>query len=124
MGSPPVMAKNSFIIILLYKGNLKKKKRKSSLIFFALKSIHKLVTGIHLHSSGPKASFDTHIAILYMTLVGWLMDRIWHLWQSTFVMSRYGNMGVKRCFRTSGMQTNAINQVLKNANIQNKFSKY
>ena len=46
-------------------------------------------------------------------------------------MSRYGNMGVKRCVITSGMQTNAIKQRMngfnglksKNTDFQ-KFSLY
>ena len=32
--------------------------------------------------------------------------------QRTFVMSRYGNMGVKRSVRTLGMQTNGIKQIM------------
>ena len=31
-------------------------------------------------------------------------------------MSRYGNMGVKRCVRTSEMQTNAIKQLMNRLN--------
>ena len=37
---------------------------------------------------------------------------IWRICHLTYVIYRYGNMGVKRCVRTSGMQTNAIKQVL------------
>ena len=42
--------------------------------------------------------------------------RIWHACHPTYVKYKYGNMGVKRCIRTSGMQTNAIKQLL------NRFS--
>ena len=36
----------------------------SVLAFSAIKSIKRLMTGIVLHSWGPDASFDTHIAII------------------------------------------------------------
>ena len=58
---------------------------------------------------------------LYLTCVRWHMRQIWHfwhfwhkwrIWHLPFVMVRYGNMGVKRSVRTSGMQTNAIKHLL------------
>ena len=58
---------------------------------------------------------------LYMTCVGWHLCQIWHFWHKwhkwriqhpIFVMSRWGNMGVKRCVRTTRMQTNALKQLL------------
>ena len=37
---------------------------KSSILrFWVVKPIHKLLNGICLHSLGPNASFDTHIAM-------------------------------------------------------------
>ena len=58
---------------------------------------------------------------LYLTCVRWHMRQIWHFWHfwhkwhicyPTFVMSRYSNMGVKSCVRTSGIQTKAIKQIM------------
>ena len=97
----------------------------SILKFWAVKLFGKLFNGIGLHSWGPDASFDTHIAIYHMIHVGWHRRQIWHfwhfcqkwrIWYPTFAMSRYGNMGVKWRVRTSGMQTNAIKQ------LSNKFN--
>ena len=57
--------------------------------------------------------------------VRWHMRQIWHfwhlwhkwrIWRATFVMVIYGNMGVKRFVRTSGMQTNTIKQLLNRFN--------
>ena len=50
---------------------------------------------------------------LYMTYVIWHMRQIWHfwhkwrIWHPTFIMSGFGSMGVKRCDRITGIQTNA-----------------
>ena len=56
-----------FFALTLYKGNSKKIQRKilkvSILKFWAVKPIQKWFYGIGLHSWGPDASFDTHIAI-------------------------------------------------------------
>ena len=55
---------------------------------------------------------------LYLTCVAWHISQIWHfwhkwrIWHPPFEMVRYGNMGVKRSVRTSGMQTNAIKHLL------------
>ena len=63
---------------------------------------------------------------LYLTCVEWHISQIWHFWHFwhkwhirhlTFVMSRYGNMGVKRCVRTSGLKTNAIKQFFNKFNV-------
>ena len=100
----------------------------SILKFWAVKLFGKLFNGIGLHSWGPDASFDTHIAIYHMIHVGWHRRQIWHfwhfcqkwrIWYPTFAMSRYGNMGVKRCVRASGMQTNAIKQLSNKFNASN-----
>ena len=57
---------------------------------------------------------------LYMTCVRWRVPHIghfWHFWHKwhiqhwTFVISRYGNMGVKSCARISGIQTNPFQQL-------------
>ena len=42
---------------------------------------------------------------------------IWRICHLTYVIYRYGNMGVKRCVRTSGMQTNAIKQLVNRFNV-------
>ena len=42
---------------------------------------------------------------------------IWHICHLTHVIYRYGNMGVKRCVRTSRMQTNAIKQLGNRFNV-------
>ena len=46
----------------------------------------------------------------------------WGIWHLTFVWSRYGNMGVKSCIRTSGIQTKAIKQLFSRF-IGQKFEK-
>ena len=52
------------------------------------------------------------LSYLYKVCVWWHMHQIWHFWQfwhkwriwhPTFEIYRYGNMGVKRCVRISGM---------------------
>ena len=62
---------------------------------------------------------------LYLTCVRWHMRQIWHfwhfwhkwhIWYLTFVMSSYGNMGVKRGVLTSGTQTNALKQLVHRFN--------
>ena len=35
----------------------------------------------------------------------------------THIVSIYGNIGVKRCVRTSGMQTNAIKKLVNSFNV-------
>ena len=72
----------------------------SILTFWAVKLIQKLFTGIGLHSEDPDASFDAHIAIS--------INDMYHI--------IYGNMGVKRCVRTSGIKINVINQLSKKFN--------
>ena len=58
---------------------------------------------------------------LYLTCVRWHMRQIWYfwhfwhkwrIWHPAFIMVIYGNMGVKRSVRTSGMQTNDIKHIL------------
>ena len=58
---------------------------------------------------------------LYVTCGWWHICQIWHFlhfwhkwhkWYPKYVMSWYGNMGVKRSVLTSGMQTNALKQLV------------
>ena len=60
-------SKLHFFALTLYKENLKKIQGKilkvSILTFWAVKLNQKLFSGIGLHSWGPDASFDTHIAL-------------------------------------------------------------
>ena len=77
---------------------------------------------IGLHSWDPDGSFDTHIAIsnhykCRMPNASFMskmpkMPYIWRICHLTHVKYRYGNMGVKRSVRTSGMKTNAIKHIL------------
>ena len=47
---------------------------------------------------------------------------IWRICLATHIKYIYGNMGVKRCVRTTGMQTNAVKQLLNMFN-RLKFQK-
>ena len=58
---------------------------------------------------------------LDITNVGWQMRHlcqkcqkchIWRICLATHIKYIYGNMGVKRCVRTTGMQTNVVKQLL------------
>ena len=58
---------------------------------------------------------------IYLICVARHMRQIWHfwhfwhkwrIWHATFVLVIYGNMGVKRSVRASGMQINAVKQLL------------
>ena len=113
----------------LYKGNFKKIQRKimksSILRFWAVKPIHKLLNGICLHSLGPNASFETHIAIsrhdkCRMPSASFMSKcqkgHFWHINHPTNFIHRHGNMGVKRFVRTFGMKTNAIKQLVNGFN--------
>ena len=53
----------SYIIQRKFQNIQRKILKVSILKFLALKNIQKLFNGIGLHSCGPDASFDTHIAI-------------------------------------------------------------
>ena len=82
---------------------------------------------IGLHSWGPDASFDTHIAISIFDMCR-MADASnfwhkWHIWPPTIVMAMYGNMGVKRSVKTSVMKTNVIKHFLDMFN-SFKMSKY
>ena len=78
-----------------------------------------------LHSWVSDASFDTHIAIsrhckCWVPNAPFLakMPKMPYLtpMPSDMYHMIYGNMGVKRCVRTSGMKTNAIKQLSKKFN--------
>ena len=96
----------------------------SILTFQAAKHIQKMFYGIGLHSWDPDGSFDILTPILPYLIItngGCQMRHlcpkcqkchIWRICHPTHVKYRYGNMGVKRCIRTSGMQTNVIKQLL------------
>ena len=94
----------------------------SILKFAAIKLIKKLFNGISLHSWGPDASFDTHIAIsrhckCRVPNVSFMskMPKMPYLtpMPSNMCHILYGNMGAKRYVGTSGRKISAIKQVLK-----------
>ena len=108
-----------------YKGSFKKYKGKMwKLVFYHFEPLNLFKTCLMTLVCIPEVLTHLLTPILpyvYITNVGWHMRQIWHfwhfwhkwrIWHLTFVMYRYGNMGVKRCVRTSGMQSNAIKQVL------------
>ena len=95
--------------------------------FQDVKPIHKLFNGISLHSWGPNASFDTRIGMsshekCWMPNASFMskkpkMPYLTHICHLTHVKYKYGNMGVKRCVRTSRMQTNAIKLLVNRFNV-------
>ena len=108
-----------------YKGNLKKNKGKMwKLVFYNFEPLNLFKTCLMALVCIPEVLTHLLTPILpyvYITNVEWHMHQIWHFWHFwhkwhirhlTFVMSRYGNMGVKRCVRTSRMQIIAIKQLL------------
>ena len=113
------------ITLTLYKGNFKKYKgkfQKSVFWHFELLNLFKIcllvlvcIPEVLMHLLTPILPY------LDITNVGCQMRHlcqkcqkchIWHICHVTHVKYRYGNMGVKRCIRTSGMQTNVIKQLL------------
>ena len=109
----------------LYKGNFKKYKGKfwkSVFWHFELLNLFKIcllalvcIPEVLMHLLTPILPY------LGITNVGCQMrhfcqkcqkDHIWHICHPTHVKYRYGNMGVKRSVRTSGMKTNAIQDIL------------
>ena len=119
------------ISIQLYKGNYKKYKGKSlTSVFWHFKRLNllkKALTALVYISEVMTHHLTPTLSYLYITNIEWQMGQIWHFWHfwhqwhiqhSTSVMSLYGNMGLQRCVRTSGMQTNDINQ---HANWFNSF---
>ena len=65
------------------------------------------------------------LTYLYMKCLRWHMRQIWHfchfwhkwrIWHPLFLMPKYGNIGVKRSVRASGMLTNAVKQLLNRFN--------
>ena len=111
--------------LTLYKGNSKKYKGKfSKSVFCNFKLLNPFTSGLMVLICILEVLADLLTPILpYLDIadVKWHLRQIWHFWHFwhkwhirhlTFVMSRYGNMGVKRCVWTSGMQTNAIKQLI------------
>ena len=111
------------IIIILYKGYLEKYKGKFlKLLFWNFKTLNlfKSCSNALVYIPEVMAHLLTPILpYLYNSYGIWQIGQIWHFWHFWHkwhirhlinVMSTYGNMGVQRCVRTSGMQTNDINQ--------------
>ena len=111
------------IIIILYKGNFEKYKGKFlKLLFWNFKTLNlfKSCSNALVYIPEVMAHLLTPILpYLYNSYGKWQIGQIWHFWHFWHkwhirhlinVMSTYGNMGVQRCVRTSGMQTNDINQ--------------
>ena len=119
------------IIIILYKGKFEKYKGKFlKLLFWNFKTLNlfKSCSNALVYIPEVMAHLLTPILpYLYNSYGKWQIGQIchfchfWHKWHIRHlinVMSTYGNMGVQRCVRTSGMQTNDINQ---HANWFNSF---
>ena len=111
--------------LTLYKGNFEKYKGKfSKSVFCNFKLLNPFTSGLMVLICILEVLTDLLTPILpYLDIayVEWHLRQIWHFWHFchkwhsrhlTFVISRYGNMGVKRCVWTSGMQTNAIKQLI------------
>ena len=109
----------------LYKENFKKYKEKSWKSEFGhLKLLNLFKRCFMALVSISEALMDLLTPILPYLIItngGWQMHHlcqkcqkchIWLICHSTHVKYRYGNMDVKRCIRTSGMQTQAIKQLL------------
>ena len=83
--------------------------------FLLLVCISKVMT--HLLTSLPYLEMTM---VRWQVCQTWLFWHFWHkwrIWHSTFLMTRYGNMGVKRSIRTSGMQINSIKQLVNRFNV-------
>ena len=111
--------------LTLYKENFEKYKGKFVMsVFWIFRSFYALISCLMALVCIPEIQTDLLTPILpYLDIayVEWHLRQIWHFWHFchkwhsrhlTFVISRYGNMGVKRCVWTSGMQTNAIKQLI------------
>ena len=109
----------------LYKGNVIKYKGKSrKSLFWNFKRLNIFKSCLMALVCIPEAPTDLLTPILpYKTISNgacqmrqmWHFWHFWHkwrIWHPTYAMARYGNMGVKRSVRASGMQTNAIKQLL------------
>ena len=113
----------------LYKGNFIKYKGKSwKSVFWNFKWLVIFKSCLMILVCIPEALTDLSIPILpYITIrnVACQMRHLCqkcqkcHIWpqcHSTHVMHRYGNMGVKRCAKASGLQSNAIKQLVNKFN--------
>ena len=125
-------SKLHFFALTLYKENFKKHKVKFQKSVFwnseLLNLIKSCLVALVCIPEVLMLLLTPILPYLYMACVGWHMCQIWHFWHfwhkwhichTTFLMSRYGNMGVKRCVWTSGMQTNTIKQVFNKFNSSN-----
>ena len=106
-----------------YKGNIIKYKGKSwkSVFWHFNKRLNIFKSCLMALVCIPEALTDLLTPILpylAITYVGEQMRHscqkchIWRIWHAPFEMVLYGNMGVKRSVGASGMQTNAIKQLL------------
>ena len=111
--------------LTLYKGNFEKYKGKfAKSIFCNFKLLNPFTSCLMVLICILEVLTDLLTPILpYLDIayVEWHLRQIWHFWHFwhkwhirhlTFVMSRYGNMGVKRCVMTSRKQTNFIKQLV------------
>ena len=116
--------------LTLYKGNFEKYKGKfANSIFCHFKLLNPFTNCLMVLICILEVLTDLFAPILpYLDIayVEWHLRQIWHFWHFchkwhsrhlTFVISRYGNMGVKTCVWTSGMQTNAIKQLVNRFNV-------
>ena len=116
--------------ITLHKGNFEKCKGKYLMsVFWIFRLFYPLISCLMALGGIPEVL--THLLTpilpyLDMTKVGCRMCHLCqkcqkcHIWRKchpTHVIYRYGHMGVQRCARTSGMQTNAIIQPMRGFNI-------
>ena len=115
--------------LTLYKENFEKYKGKFVMsVFWIFRSFYALISCLMALVCIPEV--QTHLLTpilpyLDMTNVRCRLCHLWqkcqkcHIWRkchSTYAMSRYGKMGVKRCARTSGIQINTIKQLVNGFN--------
>ena len=115
--------------LTLYKGNFEKYKGKFVMsVFWVFRSFYALISCLMALVCIPEV--QTHLLTpilpyLDMTNVRCRLCHLWqkcqkcHIWRkchSTYAMSRYGNMGVKRSVRTSRIQINTIKQLVNGFN--------
>ena len=109
----------------LYKGNFIKYKGKSwKAVFWLFKWLNIFISCLMALVCIPEILMDFLTPILsYIAITNvvcqmrhlcqkCLKCHNWRIWHATFLMDIYGNMGVKRSVRASGIQTNDIKQLL------------
>ena len=117
------------IPLIFYKGNFKEYKgnfKRSA--FLHLKLLKPFISSLMALACIPEILVHLLTPILpyiKMTNVHWHIRHtcqkcqkclVWRICHPTHVIYRYGNMGIKRGVRTSGMQTNAIRYLLNKLN--------